>query len=73
MEHDGASVETISVSANSHGIRTLEAAPTAYLAMMGKVAVVSMNSALPLMSHAVPHIGHYALQQPSRPEAPFLL
>jgi hypothetical protein len=45
MEHDGASVETISVSANSHGIRTLEAAPTAYLAMMRKVAVVSMNSA----------------------------
>jgi hypothetical protein len=26
MEHDGESIETISVSANSHGIRTLSAA-----------------------------------------------
>jgi hypothetical protein len=33
MEHDGASIETISISANSHEIRTLNAAPTAYLAM----------------------------------------
>jgi hypothetical protein len=33
MEHDGESIETISVSANSHGFRTLDAAPTTYLAM----------------------------------------
>jgi hypothetical protein len=33
MEHNGESIETISVSANSHGIRTRNAAPTAYLAM----------------------------------------
>ena len=45
MEHDGASIETISISANSHEIRTLDAAPPAYLAMRGKAAVVSMNSA----------------------------
>jgi hypothetical protein len=36
MEHDGASIETISISANSHEIRTLDTAPTAYLAMRGK-------------------------------------
>jgi hypothetical protein len=36
MEHDGASIETISISANAHEIRTLNAAPTAYLAMRGK-------------------------------------
>jgi hypothetical protein len=29
MEHDGASIETISISANSHEIRTLGAPPVA--------------------------------------------
>jgi hypothetical protein len=42
MEHDGANIETISNSANSHEIRTLGVAPTAYLAMRRKASVVAM-------------------------------
>jgi hypothetical protein len=56
MEHDGASIETISISTNSHEIRTLNAASTAYLAMRCRGPVTPMNGPWALVSHSTSHV-----------------